>query len=592
MLIFTSGVVMERSQLGMLADIVEKSHRDSDAYENPCPERGTAEVGPLDLESHTVGVSTYSNESDLVNQLAPVGVITVTVADAENLGCSSIIVIAEDFDATDLDVTTHEIDLQEHGVFPKLIAGFHSLYNRVVNPGFNIRANFTTQMQEDEIQYRYWYTINNKSLNTIGSSIEAIIVPSLLFLVLNLVLITLGVRIYISNPLKQVSDRINTIQSSSLLAESSIGNGPTAGEAKTIPSGPKHGIRHTPGFTAGVSSLINQVEHRDFREIDEIKEDLSQLERRLNPVDVISIKEGSTLHDISNSWSNIERIVDTSIKYAGNLEPKQYEEKRRNKAASTEGGDDTHSLEDAQELVRQQHLGIHSKVSQLIWYATSKTIFSNLDEFELRELLHNVKRRGLEAAWAREFDAAFFDRVKSFEPIDIVWAKEDETQIVYANTNDLEDIVYNFVENSVKAVYARMESEKSQEIKRTRGQIILSAGVTHDFGSQNRPETMSVIAIEDNGIGMSDYNRKNLFKFELGRNEAQEVDAKDERSGLGLYYCRQQIRRLGGTIELADTRRFDVNQPEGSGTTFKIYLPTKNGSPHCPQNQEQINRQS
>lgn len=71
------------------------------------------------------------------------------------------------------------------------------------------------------------------------------------------------------------------------------------------------------------------------------------------------------------------------------------------------------------------------------------------------------------------------------------------------------------------------------------------------------------ITLQDNGIGISAKNQRNIFDkfYRVGNKEIHEVKGL----GLGLFYAHQIIKAHGGTI--------DVKSNEGKGTTFTIELP-------------------
>jgi len=66
-----------------------------------------------------------------------------------------------------------------------------------------------------------------------------------------------------------------------------------------------------------------------------------------------------------------------------------------------------------------------------------------------------------------------------------------------------------------------------------------------------------VIAISDNGIGMPDETRKNIFN--------PFFTTKDKGVGLGLFIVHNIVHAHNGYIE--------VESQEGMGTTFFVYLP-------------------
>lgn len=74
------------------------------------------------------------------------------------------------------------------------------------------------------------------------------------------------------------------------------------------------------------------------------------------------------------------------------------------------------------------------------------------------------------------------------------------------------------------------------------------------------------ISIQDNGIGISEKEQKNLFEkfYRVGNKEVHEVKGL----GLGLFYADQIVKAHGGRIQ--------VQSKIGQGTTFTIELPFNN----------------
>lgn len=86
--------------------------------------------------------------------------------------------------------------------------------------------------------------------------------------------------------------------------------------------------------------------------------------------------------------------------------------------------------------------------------------------------------------------------------------------------------------------------------------------------SPRTEEGMLEIAIEDNGIGISEKDRPMLFnKFYRAENA---VRFRTEGSGLGLFFVRRIIERHNGTITFTSA--------EGSGSTFVVRIPLEAGA--------------
>lgn len=77
----------------------------------------------------------------------------------------------------------------------------------------------------------------------------------------------------------------------------------------------------------------------------------------------------------------------------------------------------------------------------------------------------------------------------------------------------------------------------------------------------NREANHDVVTISDQGLGMSEEGQKKLF----ARFVRLEQDRSIRGTGLGLFIVRRLVESHGGRIE--------VESLEGTGTTFRVYLP-------------------
>lgn len=101
-------------------------------------------------------------------------------------------------------------------------------------------------------------------------------------------------------------------------------------------------------------------------------------------------------------------------------------------------------------------------------------------------------------------------------------------------------------------------------IKFTKNQVLVSLST-----QQEAEQQMILMKIEDNGIGISEGNQKNIF------NMFQQVDASTTRkyggTGLGLSICRGLIAAMSGKLWLE-------SEP-GKGTAFYVSLPLNSTAP-------------
>jgi signal transduction histidine kinase len=70
------------------------------------------------------------------------------------------------------------------------------------------------------------------------------------------------------------------------------------------------------------------------------------------------------------------------------------------------------------------------------------------------------------------------------------------------------------------------------------------------------------ISVEDNGLGMDEETRRNLFR--LDRQHSHTGTAGEQGSGLGLIVCKELIEKNGGTMS--------VESEAGKGSKLTIEL--------------------
>lgn len=111
----------------------------------------------------------------------------------------------------------------------------------------------------------------------------------------------------------------------------------------------------------------------------------------------------------------------------------------------------------------------------------------------------------------------------------------------------LEEIISNLLENAFSAI---------QERRPKKGEIRLGLFVKEDGGIR--------LSVSDNGIGISDQDRDNVFRFKWSSGTNPGSRAK-QRHGVGLFVAESYVRYVNGNI-------FFESQP-GQGTEFVIDFP-------------------
>jgi len=118
--------------------------------------------------------------------------------------------------------------------------------------------------------------------------------------------------------------------------------------------------------------------------------------------------------------------------------------------------------------------------------------------------------------------------------------KSDEIE-AYADENMLMIVLRNLISNAIK-------------FTETGGNINISV-----ISVENQVE----ISISDDGVGMNDETRKQLF--DISADKTTKGTANEKGSGLGLILCKEFVEKLGGNIW--------VESELGKGSDFKFTLP-------------------
>lgn len=123
---------------------------------------------------------------------------------------------------------------------------------------------------------------------------------------------------------------------------------------------------------------------------------------------------------------------------------------------------------------------------------------------------------------------------------------------VLARRADLDLIFRNLIDNAVK--YAATEPWVK-------------------VAARLEPDATVVVQVSDNGPGIPAKQRRAIF----GRFVRLGLELKRDRpgTGLGLYIVRTAVRRLRGSVSVAD-------RPDGPGTVFEVRLPGKAPDPLAP----------
>lgn len=129
----------------------------------------------------------------------------------------------------------------------------------------------------------------------------------------------------------------------------------------------------------------------------------------------------------------------------------------------------------------------------------------------------------------------------------------------------LKSISVNFIQSDEMEIYA----DKDMLMTILRNLISNSIKFTHSEGRIDiltvRNQEFIEITISDNGVGMNEGKRNELFK--LGTNTRTNGTENESGSGIGLILCKEFIEKHGGKIW--------VESEKGKGSDFKFTLPLK-----------------
>jgi len=131
----------------------------------------------------------------------------------------------------------------------------------------------------------------------------------------------------------------------------------------------------------------------------------------------------------------------------------------------------------------------------------------------------------------------------------------EQELFVFADRNMMQTILRNLIGNAIKYTSRG-------------GSIVVNAIIKN-----NNPE----ISIADNGVGMDEETRKNLFV--LNKQNSKYGTENEKGTGLGLILCKEFIEKHGG--------RLNVKSELGKGSTFTFDIP-KIFNQHEGQNKKTI----
>lgn len=170
----------------------------------------------------------------------------------------------------------------------------------------------------------------------------------------------------------------------------------------------------------------------------------------------------------------------------------------------------------------------------------TRKLLDNLLDWALVQMNEiTIQEEPLELKELVEENLNFFREIndKDIQFIDLV---EKDTSVL-ADRNMLDLIIRNLVANSIK-------------FTREGGFVEISA--------KDKDNDTLIVSIKDNGIGMSEEQRSQLFNTTVLY--TTKGTANEKGTGLGLKLCKEFVERMGGKIW--------VESKEGEGSTFKFTI--------------------
>ena len=126
----------------------------------------------------------------------------------------------------------------------------------------------------------------------------------------------------------------------------------------------------------------------------------------------------------------------------------------------------------------------------------------------------------------------------------ILYQEIPENTYVYVDTNIVSMVIRNLISNALK-------------FTNSGGKISITS---------SEKDNLVEISVIDTGIGISEENRKKLFRIDT--NYTTKGTSDENGTGLGLILCKEFIEKSGGKIW--------IESEQGKGSTFKFTLPISN----------------
>jgi signal transduction histidine kinase/Tfp pilus assembly protein PilF len=140
--------------------------------------------------------------------------------------------------------------------------------------------------------------------------------------------------------------------------------------------------------------------------------------------------------------------------------------------------------------------------------------------------------------------------ISSVESLFKISLKEKKITLI----SDIEANTYIHVDKNIFQTVMRNLVSNAIKFSREKGQIVIRS---------RRQKSKNEFAIIDNGIGITEEHRKNLFNFK--KTYSTKGTLKEEGTGLGLILCKEFIEKMGGSLKVKST--------PGKGSIFSFNVP-------------------
>jgi len=191
----------------------------------------------------------------------------------------------------------------------------------------------------------------------------------------------------------------------------------------------------------------------------------------------------------------------------------------------------------------------HSEASEEI-----KRYLNSADE-ELRRVAHITQQTlGFYRDYSRPISLVVAD---VFQDVPTVYERKCQYKMLNIEQRIEPGLTVNTVQGELKQMLSNLIANAIDASKEN-GKIVICAQTSHHFPSGGRGVR---ITIADNGVGISDENRQNLFTPFFTTKTAV-------GTGLGLWITKDLLEKKGGCIQ------FRSANSDRSGTVMRIYLPS------------------